>query len=448
MTSRVHVASPVQNGQVRCFAHPGTVLPRRLSQTQKNPNRAFYSCEVSDGTDGETCNFFKWEDELSMVTQDYGPNQTQNQPNTSPTPSPQRTAASQTRLAAILRAQGQLPSGSEVSAGAVKSTSPAHNSISSSPSSSRPTTISQTSQTSPFIPSWCSTQPSASTSVQPAAPPVKHETEEKRSMSPPPQGAVAGFNPKTPSKRSASTAEHELGPVQKRPNTSAPTPSPQRTAASQTRLAAILRAQAQIPSELPAESETSPSTLQSTSVAHNYPASSASSSRPAAISQTSPLLPSWRPVQSSSESPQPVTPPPVAEKTACHWPPQTPPSVRVLTVKSEDVGRTREPSNNILGASMNARLDDPFNCPTGSVTGPGGSEPRGPVASYSDAEQIAVADEYLDYSNRVAEYIRQLERRLQAAEKSNDAKARRIEKLNEEIDRLKIRNGELESRLN
>jgi len=100
---------------------------------------------------------------------------------------------------------------------------------------------------------------------------------------------------------------------------------------------------------------------------------------------------------------------------------------------------------------QDARLDDPFGSPTGSVTGAGGSEPRGPVASQSlasaDAEDLSVADEYLDYSNRVAGYIRMLERRLEAAEKSNDAKAHRIEKMQEEIDRLKVSNEELERSL-
>ncbi|KAJ7859715.1 hypothetical protein B0H13DRAFT_1125917 [Mycena leptocephala] len=67
-TPRAHVASPVVNSEVRCFKHGGIALPRRISRTQKNPNRAFYSCEVADGSDGAKCNFFKWEDELSMAS--------------------------------------------------------------------------------------------------------------------------------------------------------------------------------------------------------------------------------------------------------------------------------------------------------------------------------------------------------------------------------------------
>jgi chaperonin cofactor prefoldin len=61
------------------------------------------------------------------------------------------------------------------------------------------------------------------------------------------------------------------------------------------------------------------------------------------------------------------------------------------------------------------------------------------VASHSlasaDAEEMPVADEYLDYSKRLAEYIKQLERRLKTAEKSNESKARRIETMQEEIDK-------------
>ncbi|KAF7361661.1 hypothetical protein MVEN_00509500 [Mycena venus] len=195
VTTRVHTASPMENGEVRCFWHPADPLPRRISHTSKNPDRAFYSCEVvSDGPTGATCKFFKWEDELQ---------------------------------------------------------------------------------------------------------PVKSR--------PPSQGAVTSqSSPQTPSKRPASTPEHELSPQQKRLNSSqqTPTSSPQRAAASQTRLAAMLRAQG----KLPAESEAS-STLQSPSGAHQSVSPSASSSRPTATTQSSPLLPSWCSPKTSSTSFQPMTPP-------------------------------------------------------------------------------------------------------------------------------------------
>ncbi|KAJ7268736.1 hypothetical protein B0H12DRAFT_64261 [Mycena haematopus] len=461
MTSRVHVATPVQNGEVQCFRHPGIVLPRRVSRTEKNPNRAFYSCEVSDGTDsdGATCTFFKWEDELSMTppsqdtiapqynpqtprkrTTEYELSPAQSQPNTlPPTPSPRRTAGSQARLDAILRAQGE----SETSTDTVTSTSSAHNNALSPSSSSRPATTSQTQRTPPLLPSWCSPKKPSSTSSQSATPSsaakrqTTREREEERSMAAS-LGAIAPqYNPQTPSKRPAPTNEPELAPPQKRSNTSSPTPSPQRTAASQARLDAILRAQCQTPSESEA----------STGINNALPGPS--SLRSAAMFQTSPILPSRCSTQASPTSFQPTTPPPSAER---HRPPQTPPFIRAPVAQSEEVGRSVGHSNsprngiqNIHGASVNAPLDDPFTCPTASVTGSGGSEPRGPVTSHSDGEEVSTADEYLDYSNRVAEYIRLLERRLQTAEKSDETKARRIERLQEEIDRLKVRNEELES---
>ncbi|KAF7376369.1 hypothetical protein MSAN_00052400 [Mycena sanguinolenta] len=245
----------------------------------------------------------------------------------------------------------------------------------------------------------------------------------------PPRAVPSQTNPQTPSKRPASTNDHELTPPHKRSNICPPTPSPQRTAASQARLAAILRAQGQATSE----SEASTSTLQSTST----------------------FLHPRHPIQASPTSFQPGEPPPTAEQTERHWPPQTPPSIRAAVVQSasEQVGRTiqfssspRNGNQNFLGASENVLLDDPFDCPSGSFTGSGGSEPRGPVA-LSDAEEMSVPDQYLAYSNQVAQYIKLLERRLQAAEKNSEDKARKIERLEEEVDRLRARNKELDSAL-
>jgi hypothetical protein len=168
----------------------------------------------------------------------------------------------------------------------------------------------------------------------------------------PPSPTTPRSNPQTPNKRAASTMEHESSPAQKRANTSAATPSPQRAAASQARLAAMLRAQEE------ANATASPST----SAVHN----NASSSRPPAISQTSqssPLLPSWGPTQTSaSASFQPVTPPPTTEQAERHhWPLQTSLSMRAPAAESEHLSRTSEHSNSprngmqnntILGASV------------------------------------------------------------------------------------------------
>jgi hypothetical protein len=48
---------------------------------------------------------------------------------------------------------------------------------------------------------------------------------------------------------------------------------------------------------------------------------------------------------------------------------------------------------------------------------------------------MSFAEEFMDYSYRVEAGIKQLERRLEAAEKSNDAKAQKMEHMQEEIDR-------------
>jgi hypothetical protein len=51
---------------------------------------------------------------------------------------------------------------------------------------------------------------------------------------------------------------------------------------------------------------------------------------------------------------------------------------------------------------------------------------------------MSFAEEFMDYSYRVEAGIKQLERRLEAAEKSNDAKAQKMEHMQEEIDRSKL----------
>lgn len=64
------------------------------------------------------------------------------------------------------------------------------------------------------------------------------------------------------------------------------------------------------------------------------------------------------------------------------------------------------------------------------------------MASHSlpsaDAVEMSFAEEFMDYSYRVEAGIKQLERRLEAAEKSNDAKAQKMEHMQEEIDRSKL----------
>ncbi|KAJ7149083.1 hypothetical protein C8R43DRAFT_1236686 [Mycena crocata] len=59
--------SDIEFEEVRCPKH-GTVLPRKVSQSKANPNRAFYICflkdtKSNDATYNKNC-YFKWEDEL------------------------------------------------------------------------------------------------------------------------------------------------------------------------------------------------------------------------------------------------------------------------------------------------------------------------------------------------------------------------------------------------
>ncbi|KAJ7680553.1 hypothetical protein DFH06DRAFT_422434 [Mycena polygramma] len=259
--------------------------------------------------------------------------------------------------------------------------------------------------------------------------------------SPPPSQGASQSSPLTPSKRPASSVDHELSPVHKRLNTSrdAPTPSP-RSAASKARLAAMLSAQGQ-----PAQPEASTSTLPSSSLPNSNVSPSPASSYHTALSETShsPLLPSWcpaKPTSAKSTSPlfTPVTPPPTAEHTERHSPNSA------LEVQSPDVHRTRNDQSvsngmrsSVLGASKGARLDDPFS-PSGSYTSSGGSEPRGPVASHSraSADVEDLADRYMDFSVQIHSYMKMLEERIDTAEKSNDDKAEKIECLQEEIERV------------
>jgi hypothetical protein len=173
-----------------------------------------------------------------------------------------------------------------------------------------------------------------------------------------------GDSPSTPSKRPASTAEHELSPMQKRLNTSqgTPTPSP-RSAASQARLDAMLRAQG-----LPAESEASTNALLSTAVPHSSASPSSASSYHTALpgTSTSPLLPSWCPVPSSALL-RPVTPPPTADRTERHWPPQTPSPARVPVAQSEYVNRTGNENSNIPRNGMRNSVLDPSTVSDGAA---------------------------------------------------------------------------------
>ncbi|KAJ7702998.1 hypothetical protein B0H17DRAFT_1194252 [Mycena rosella] len=281
------------------------------------------------------------------------------------------------------------------------------------------------------------------------------EWEDELSLaSPPPSQSPSWskFKPATPLKRAAPASDHELSPTPKRLNAphQASASSP-RTPASQARLDAILRAQglsvaASAPDPTPRRSS-SPS-----------PSSSRSVGAPQA-SQTSPYLPSWF-ESSPTPSYRPATPPPTAERTEPQWPPQTPPSSRGPPVQSEPAKRARneksveKQNRHDFGTSSDsdARLDaDPFRSPSGSETRSGGSEPRGkttvaPPNSLPSADpgKQSAAAQVLDQANRTAAYITQLELRLSAAEKSNDAKALRMERLQEEIDQLQARNTELE----
>ncbi|KAJ6587110.1 hypothetical protein DFH09DRAFT_246116 [Mycena vulgaris] len=252
--------------------------------------------------------------------------------------------------------------------------------------------------------------------------------------------------PLTPQKRPASTAEHEFSPAQKRPNAShqAPTSSP-RNPASQARLDAILRAHG-LPAAGPSRS----------------PPSSPSSSRTPDVQQGSPTLSplaSWCIPPQSTPQYLPMTPPATAERTERRWPPQTPPSSRAALLKhvrtqsgmsTEVQSDEDDPSGTSFDSD--ARLDaDPFSSPSGNDTRSGGSEPHEvaphPFASADPKEVSAAAYNVIDSANRTAALIMQLERRLSAAEKSNDAKARKIELMQEEMDRLKARNARLERSL-
>ncbi|KAJ7079151.1 hypothetical protein B0H15DRAFT_804625 [Mycena belliarum] len=240
------------------------------------------------------------------------------------------------------------------------------------------------------------------------------------------QGASQS-TPTTPRKRPASTAEHELTPARKRPNapSSAPASSP-RTPGSQARLDAIRRAQG----------------LSAGDGASGPPSTpSPSSSRRVDGSQASRTLPSW---SSPSTTHRPVTPASRTEPTEHHWPSP----FHGAYTQSEDTSRTskgkgkdRDPYGLDTSSSLDSRLDadlDVFCSPTGSDTGSGSSEPRGPtmVAPPSaDLEGLSAAEYVMDSASRISAYIGQLERRLGAAEKSNDAKARKIELMHKEIGR-------------
>ncbi|KAJ7178389.1 hypothetical protein C8R43DRAFT_1117780 [Mycena crocata] len=277
------------------------------------------------------------------------------------------------------------------------------------------------------------------------------EWEDQLSLaSPPPSQGSPAPSQSTPRKRPAPGTEHESSPAPKRFNASqnALTSSP-RTPASQARLDAMRASQAEAGTNTVAHSDASPAP---------------SSSRRVDVSKGSqpsvPLrIPGRLSVQPSSTSFRPVTPP-TAERTEPQWPPQTPPSSRVVA-QSERASRTRNENSagtrngmqnqTDLGASLGARLDaDPFCSPSGSDTGPGDSEPRGtavrsPVSA--DLDGSSIVHVYTEETNRTAALLRQFELRLRAAEKMNDAKARRMEQLQEEIDSLKTRNAALEQTL-
>ncbi|KAJ7497493.1 hypothetical protein FB451DRAFT_1211684 [Mycena latifolia] len=334
-TSKVQLASPVQNGQVKCYHHPENgALKRLISHSSTNPDRAFYSCRVLDAG-GKECKFFKWEDELSLTP----------------------------------------------------------------PSLQGPPAASQSTPTNSL-------------------------------------------------KRPAPSADHELSPTQKRPNApqQPPAASP-RNPASQARLDAIRRAQGLSVGE---------------STSGPPPSPSPPSSRNVDVPNPSQSLPSWSvPSSTSTSTYRPLTPPPTVERAERRWPPQTPPS-RGARAQSEHASRTNRnekgnEEHNGLGTSLNldALLDvDPFSSPSGRDTGSGGSEPRGATSvapphllPSADPDESSAADDVMNFANRTSAFIRKLQRRLSAAEKSNDAKARKMELMQEEIDQLKARISELELEL-
>ncbi|KAJ7772560.1 hypothetical protein DFH07DRAFT_937548 [Mycena maculata] len=257
--------------------------------------------------------------------------------------------------------------------------------------------------------------------------------EDELALASPPPSQVA------PRKRPAPTTEHELSPAQKRSSGSQWTTP--RTPASQARLDAILRATGQRPDASTSSTPASPSP---------------SSSRSIGIPQTARPTSSLGSAQVSTPLYRPITPPPTAEGTELHSPLQTLPSSRVLApvARSEHANGTRRNANSSLPSrsllDADARLEaDPFSSPSGSFTG-SGLQSRGAVAynflpSAAAGELSPAVREFVDNSNRTAGLIADLERRLTAAEKSNDAKARKMEKLLEQIKTYDISHSKLAS---
>ncbi|KAJ7072135.1 hypothetical protein C8F01DRAFT_231456 [Mycena amicta] len=200
--------------------------------------------------------------------------------------------------------------------------------------------------------------------------------------------------PATPNRKRP--AESDLGPSAKRPPPASP--------AAQARLNTILRAQGLIDDEAADSSFNPPAIPES-------PSPSPSTSRNPVKSGT---LPSWL-------SSSPSAPPPTTVRTEDTRPLQSGSG----SWQSDTNGR-RTATDSSLPVGI---------LPSGSRTASGGSDPRGPVASYS----LASADAHLsaDDSNRKAAYIQSLERSLQAAEKINDAYLFKIQCLSKDLEELR-----------
>ncbi|KAJ7217857.1 hypothetical protein GGX14DRAFT_438606 [Mycena pura] len=429
--SRVHVVSPVHNGgEVRCYRHPDTVLPRKISHTERNFNRAFYSCDIPGPIRQlppfllkmEFDPMLEWEDQLSLASpppsqspqstpqkrpapttvDDLGPSQ--KRPHSQASTSTPRSAAAQARFNAILGARE------------------------------------------------LSTEDSFS--------------EQPPSPSPSSRTAVAQARPDA------------ISSTQGRPAESGLSPSP-RTPSTQTRLDAFFDAQCQ-PTEasLTAQarydaivgavaSQSGPSTpaaqarFEAMLSAQGSPAETSSSNMPPPRDVTDPQTPKTSPTRPSWFSARPSTPPPIAERRGGQpWPPQTPPSSRAPTTNS-DAGRRTSTRSSDIGQNdrhcvfdvdtVEVRLNaGPLNSPSGTSTASGsGSAPRGVVAPHSlvsaEAEgQLSPADLLMDASNQAAVYIKELERRLATAETDNDAKAQKIEYMIQEIEKLRTHNAEID----
>ncbi|KAF7315486.1 zf-GRF domain-containing protein [Mycena indigotica] len=89
--------------EVRCSTHPETQLPRRVSKSVKNPDRAYYKCAI------DPCKFFKWEDEIVGLGSPFSSQNTSSQ-NMSPPTTPSRKRVAESELGPPAKRQSSIRS--------------------------------------------------------------------------------------------------------------------------------------------------------------------------------------------------------------------------------------------------------------------------------------------------------------------------------------------------